>query len=92
MKGCDSKAVAGLIREHQIKREDLVIIGVRCGGVVRRADMPADLTPDTVSDKCQDCDIREPKLCDHLVLPLPPAPPQTSKRSDKIAELLKMTA
>lgn len=92
VKGCDSKAVAGLIREYQVKREDLVIIGVRCGGVVRRADMAAELTADTVSDKCQDCDVREPKFCDHLVLPLPAAPPMTTKRADKIAELLAMTA
>jgi len=92
VKGCDSKAVAGLIREYQFKREDLVIIGVRCGGVVRRADMAADLTADTVADRCQDCEVREPKLFDHLVLPLPPAPPKTTRREDKIAELLKMTA
>ena len=34
VKGCDARAVAGLIRETQVKREDVVIIGVRCGGVV----------------------------------------------------------
>jgi len=92
VKGCDAKAVAGLIRENQVKREDLVIIGVRCGGVVRRADMAAELTADTVADRCQDCEVREPKLYDHLVLPLPPPPPKSTRREDKMAELAKMTA
>jgi ferredoxin len=91
VKGCDAKAVAGLIREHQVKREDIVIIGVRCGGVVRCADMAPELTADTVADRCQDCDVREPKLYDYLLLPLPPPPPKSTRREDKLAELAKMT-
>lgn len=92
VKGCDARAVAGLIREHQVKREDIVIIGVRCGGVVRRADAAAELTPDTVADRCRDCQVREPRLFDHLVLPLPPAPPKSTRREERMAELANMTA
>ena len=54
VKGCDARAVAGLIRECQVKREEVVIIGVRCGGVVSDPGMAAELTPDTVSDRCMD--------------------------------------
>ena len=34
VKGCDSRAVAVLCNENQIKRDDLVIIGVPCEGLV----------------------------------------------------------
>jgi formate dehydrogenase (coenzyme F420) beta subunit len=100
VKGCDARAVAGLIRETQIKREDVVVIGVRCGGV-RRSDLAtgeakapagaAALTPDTVADRCADCDIREPHLADHLVGELPPAPPVSHRREELIAKIEKMT-
>jgi ferredoxin len=92
VKGCDARAVAGLIRENQVKREDIVIIGVRCGGVVRSPEGSAILSPETVADRCQDCTVREPNLCDHLVLPLPPPPPKSSHRQERMAELEGMTA
>ncbi|MBZ5512419.1 MAG: Fe-S oxidoreductase [Acidobacteriia bacterium] len=91
VKGCDARAVAGLIREAQIKREDVVIIAVRCGGVVRDPAQSAALTVDNVSDRCAGCNVREPKLFDHLLGPLPPAPPQSTRREDKLAELAGMT-
>ena len=34
VKGCDVKAVAGLLREAQLTRDRIVLIGVRCGGVL----------------------------------------------------------
>ncbi len=76
VKGCDARAVAALIRETQIKREDVVVIGVRCGGVVRKPTLKAELTPETVSPRCGGCASREPKLADHLVGALPPEPPR----------------
>jgi formate dehydrogenase subunit beta len=75
VKGCDARAVAGLIRETQVKRENVMLIGVRCGGVVRDLKGDGKLTEATISPRCKDCDIREPKLADHLVGELPPAPP-----------------
>lgn len=98
VKGCDARAVAGLIRETQIGRNDAVIIGVRCGGVLSgeqaeacgRGPAPA-LTAETVADRCADCDVREPHLADHLVGELPPAPPASQRRAERIAELEKMT-
>lgn len=90
VKGCDSRAVAGLIRETQLKREDVEIIGVRCGGVVRDPASAAPLSAETVADKCARCDIREPKLVDHLVGALPPEPPARAgaeARDARISEL-----
>jgi len=82
VKGCDVKAVAGLLREAQLGREDVVLIGVRCGGVLEENEMPAavTLTPDNVAPRCYGCDNREPALVDHLVgepQPEPPRPAQT---------------
>jgi formate dehydrogenase subunit beta len=79
VKGCDAKAVAGLLREAQLDRDRVVLIGVRCGGVCEdsMAPEPVELTPETIAPRCFGCDNREPHLVDHLVgdpLPEPPAP------------------
>jgi ferredoxin len=76
VKGCDARAVAGLLRENQIRRrEDVVLIGVRCGGVLGDPASAAALGPDTVAARCAGCTVREPGLADHRVGVLPPAPP-----------------
>ncbi len=92
VKGCDARAVAGLVREGQVRREDVVLIGVRCGGVVRDPSLGPGLTEEEVSDRCGACEDREPKLFDHLVGPLPPAPPRSTRRADELARLRAMTA
>lgn len=33
-KGCDSRSVVGLIKEKQLKRDDIIIVGVACTGMV----------------------------------------------------------
>ena len=33
-KGCDARSVVGLLKEHQIRRENLVVIGMPCPGMV----------------------------------------------------------
>jgi formate dehydrogenase (coenzyme F420) beta subunit len=91
VKGCDARAVAGLIREGQVRREDVVLIGVRCGGVARDPARGPGLTGQAVSDRCAGCEEREPKLFDHLVGELPPAPPTATRRDDALARLRKMT-
>ncbi len=90
VKGCDARAVAGLLRETQIKREDVVVIGVRCGGVVFGPEGDGNLTAATVSPRCDGCEAREPKLFDHLVGDLPPAPPKP-KGGDLVAKIDAMT-
>ncbi|MBM4321719.1 MAG: Fe-S oxidoreductase [Deltaproteobacteria bacterium] len=92
VKGCDARAVAGLIRESQLEREDLVLIGVRCGGVRREPCGPAaPLDAATVADRCSGCTAREPGLADHLVGELPPAPPRISRRDEQLARLMAMS-
>lgn len=90
VKGCDVKAVAGLLREQQLTRDRLVLIGVRCGGVLEEPALSeaAALTPETVAPRCFACDNREPTLVDHLIgepLPEPPQPSMTT--DDRIAML-----
>ena len=92
VKGCDARAVAGLLRENQILRENIVIIAVRCGGVLTDPESNAELTTETTSARCGNCDVREPKLFDYLIGELPPAPPVNPKRAEQIAALEKMTA
>ena len=78
VKGCDVKAVAGLLREAQLTRDDVVLIGVRCGGVLEENELPAalSLTPENVAPRCYGCDNREPTLTDHLVGEPQPEPPR----------------
>jgi ferredoxin len=35
-KGCDSRSIVGLLQERQVERENLVIIGVPCDGILDR--------------------------------------------------------
>ena len=42
-KGCDSLALASLIREHQLKRDDVYAIGVPCTGAIDRGKIVAAL-------------------------------------------------
>lgn len=91
VKGCDTRAVAGLIRESQIRREDVVLIGVRCNGVKADPTVAGPLTAETVADRCKGCDLREPKLVDHVVGTLGQGFEGPSLRDKRIAELEKMS-
>jgi formate dehydrogenase subunit beta len=42
-KGCDSRAIVGLIKERQIKRGQIFVIGVSCSGVLDRRKINNDL-------------------------------------------------
>lgn len=60
-KGCDVKSIIALIQENQIKREDVVIIGMECYGVrysVKDRKLP---------EKCEFCDVYIPKIYDILI-------------------------
>jgi ferredoxin len=92
VKGCDARAVAGMIREKQIDRANLVIIAVRCCGVLQNPESDTELTSSTVSVRCGGCTVREPKLFDHIVGELPPEPPVNAHRVEQIAALERMTS
>ncbi|HEX9079693.1 MAG TPA: hypothetical protein VF795_08900 [Desulfuromonadaceae bacterium] len=92
VKGCDLKALAGLMGEAQLKREDLHIIGVPCAGVLGSTIQPdQELTPVNIAPKCAECDARLPHGCD-FVPGQQPAPAELEKRySAEIARLEAMT-
>jgi ferredoxin len=92
VKGCDARAVAGLIREQQIKRENLVIIAMRCGGVLWKPEGTTEFTAETVAPRCAGCDAREPKLYDYLLGELPPPPPENLAQSEQLDKLKQMSA
>ncbi|MCD6386532.1 4Fe-4S dicluster domain-containing protein [Candidatus Sumerlaeota bacterium] len=56
-KGCDNKAIVGLLQEFQIEEKDIYIIGVVCEGMGE----PEPL------DKCRFCDVHTPVLYDELI-------------------------
>lgn len=87
VKGCDLKAVAAMVRETQIKREDVVLIAMRCGGVVRDPAAAEPLGEDTVAARCQGCDARDPQRADHILGTPLPAPPVCSARRNQVAGL-----
>ncbi|MCY3017642.1 MAG: 4Fe-4S dicluster domain-containing protein [Planctomycetota bacterium] len=49
VKGCDARAVTGLIQESQVARERLVLIGMACDGV-----------GEPLLDMCKHCDVHTP--------------------------------
>jgi formate dehydrogenase (coenzyme F420) beta subunit len=87
VKGCDALAVAGLLRESQLGRENVVLIAVRCGGVMQRPARHVNLRAETVADRCAGCAVREPHLFDFIVGEAPVAPPATERREARVREL-----
>jgi ferredoxin len=67
-KGCDTRAILGLVKEFQLKREDVVIIGVSCEGVVKDFEYwNGSLTEENIAQKCLYCKVRTPITYDYLV-------------------------
>jgi formate dehydrogenase (coenzyme F420) beta subunit len=64
-KGCDIKSVIALIQENQIKRDDVIIIGVNCNGVVNQID--EQFSKDNTAIKCKYCQARTPANYDFLI-------------------------
>jgi ferredoxin len=93
VKACDAKAVAGLIRESQLKREDVVLIGVRCGGVLRDPTSTEALSAETAAEKCLGCEPHEPgaKAVDHLIGEAQAALEGDASWAKRIEELRAMT-
>ena len=93
VKGCDLKALVGLMGESQLKREDLYLIGVPCTGVLASTVQPAtELTAETVAPKCTECDAHLPQGCDFTAdVALPSNPPLDAKYAAEIARLEALT-
>ena len=64
-KGCDIKSIIALIQENQIKRDDVIVIGVNCNGVVNEID--EKYSKNNTAIKCGYCQVRTPVNYDFLV-------------------------
>jgi ferredoxin len=93
VKGCDLKALIGLMGESQLKRENLYLIGVPCAGVLASTVQPAtELSSETIAPKCTECDAHLPTGCDYVPnVPLPNQPELAGKYSAEIARLEALT-
>jgi ferredoxin len=94
VKGCDLKALIGLIGESQLKRDDLYLIGVPCAGVlgsIVHPDIP--LTSDSLAPKCTECATHLPTGCDFVPLQnqVPATPELERKYATEIARLEALT-
>jgi len=58
VKGCDAKAVVGLLQEAQLDRDAVTLIGVACDGVELDGEKP---------HKCEICDAHTPRGVDLIV-------------------------
>lgn len=63
-KACDERATNLLIKESQIKKEEVYIIGVVCDGLIKRSWSRASLEPEP---RCQACQYKTPLVYDFLV-------------------------
>ena len=93
VKGCDLKALVGLMGESQLKRENLYLIGVPCAGVLASTAQPATgLTADTIAPKCTECDAHLPTGCDFVPdVALTSQPQLETKYRAEIARLEALT-
>jgi ferredoxin len=92
VKGCDLKALAGLMGESQLRREDLYIIGVPCMGVLASTIQPdTALTSETIAPKCRECDAHLPVGCDFVPTQQPATPELEKRYAAEIARLEALT-
>lgn len=83
VKGCDLKALVGLMGENQLKRADIHVIGVVCPGVRG--------TSEPLAKKCRECTVHTPEGADVTVGTLPELPHFTPAESEELARLEAMT-
>ena len=64
VKGCDARSLVGLIKEKQISRDRLHIIGIVCNGIL---DTRTTGEPPILYASCQQCEVNVPPLYDILI-------------------------
>lgn len=90
-KGCDMRALIGLISESQLTRGDVFIIGVACPGVLRSGAGCRVLTGESIADKCRECTVHLPEGADVQAGTLPPLPKLDPVEAEELARLEAMT-
>jgi len=83
VKGCDAKTLAVLEAEHQIDREEMVVIGVVCSGIHVRGRL---------QDKCLACDVQSPPHCDFVIGEATHAETTEKKQGERYAKLDQFSA
>lgn len=72
-KPCDIRSIVTLLREKQLKRENVFVIGIGCGGVIdatklqnpsETTDLPDAAPAELLREQCKVCDKRTPSLSD----------------------------
>ncbi|BCS55490.1 4Fe-4S dicluster domain-containing protein [Geobacter sp. SVR] len=92
VKGCDLKALVGLMGESQLTRERLYLIGVPCVGVLASVVQPdTELTSESIAPKCRECDAHLPAGCDYVPAQKPVTPELEKKYAAEIARLEALT-
>lgn len=92
VKGCDLKALSGLMGESQLKRENLYLIGVPCVGVLASTIQPdTPLSSATIAPKCCECDAHRPSGCDFVPPQQPFTPELEKKYAAEISRLEALT-
>jgi formate dehydrogenase (coenzyme F420) beta subunit len=91
-KGCDMRALAGLMGESQLKRENLYIIGISCAGVYGANVQPSEpLSAATIARKCRECNVHSPEGTDFTAGSLPKLEQLSALESEELAKLEAMT-
>ena len=92
VKGCDLRALAGLIGESQFKRDEVHIIGVACPGVYGAGvDTSRPLSAQSLARKCRACKVHLPEGVDLVAGTLPPLPDLPDLEAEEMARLEAMT-
>jgi len=92
VKGCDLRALAGLISENQLQRDQVVILGLACPGVyAAAADRRQPLSAENIAGKCRECSVRTPENVDQLLGRLPELPPLEDSEAAELARLEALT-
>jgi coenzyme F420-reducing hydrogenase beta subunit len=91
-KGCDLKALAGLMGESQLKRENLHIIGIACPGV-HGSNIPSSepLSAASIARKCRECTVHDPEGVDIVAGTMPKLEQLSALESEELARLEAMT-
>lgn len=90
-KGCDMRALAGLMGESQVKKEDIFTIGIACAGVFGAgSDRSGSLSEDSIARKCRECAVHQPEGADLLVGTLPELTQLTAVEAEELARIEAM--
>jgi len=87
-KGCDLRALAGLMGESQVRKEDIFTIGIACAGVFGSgADRTGSLSEANIARKCRECSVHLPEGADLLVGTLPELSELTPIEAQEMARI-----